>query len=77
MFHCAGEALEALCSFLPDAVLMDIQLPGINGLQLTRLLRQADLLELGVQERARWMLIEDGFREGPAGDPARATPGDH
>src|SRR3984957_19897411 len=36
----AGEALEALCSFLPDAVLMDIQLPGINGLQLTRLLRQ-------------------------------------
>jgi CheY-like chemotaxis protein len=36
----AGEALEALCSFLPDAVLMDIQLPDINGLQLTRLLRQ-------------------------------------
>jgi two-component system cell cycle response regulator DivK len=36
----AGEALEALCSFLPDAVLMDIQLPGINGLQLTRLMRQ-------------------------------------
>jgi two-component system cell cycle response regulator DivK len=36
----AGEALEALCSFLPDAVLMDIQLPGIDGLQLTRLLRQ-------------------------------------
>ncbi len=36
----ACEALEALCSFLPDAVLMDIQLPDINGLQLTRLLRQ-------------------------------------
>jgi two-component system, cell cycle response regulator DivK len=36
----AGEALEALCSFLPDAVIMDIQLPDINGLQLTRLLRQ-------------------------------------
>jgi DNA-binding CsgD family transcriptional regulator len=42
-----------------------------RGQTVLRLLRQADSLELGVQDRARWMLIEDGFREGPAGDPAR------
>jgi len=34
------EALEVLKSFTPRLILMDIQLPGMDGLQLTRLLKQ-------------------------------------
>ncbi len=36
-----------------------------------RLLREADLLELGARERAQAMWLGDAFREGSAGDPAR------
>ena len=35
-----------------------------------RLLAEAGLLGLGPHERAQCMLLEDGFRAGPAGDPA-------
>ena len=35
----AGEALALLESFAPRLILMDIQLPGMNGLELTRQLR--------------------------------------
>ena len=35
-----------------------------------RLLAEAGLLGLGPAERAQCMLLEDGFRAGPAGDPA-------
>jgi two-component system, cell cycle response regulator DivK len=33
------EALEILRGFAPRLILMDIQLPGMDGLQLTRLLK--------------------------------------
>ena len=37
--HSAEEALEAVERFRPDLVLVDVQLPGIDGLTLTRRLR--------------------------------------
>ncbi len=35
----ATEALAMLARFAPDLILMDIQLPGLDGLALTRLLK--------------------------------------
>lgn len=35
----ANEALAQIPSFAPDLILMDIQLPGMNGLALTRRLK--------------------------------------
>ncbi len=41
----AQEGILAIRASLPDLVLMDIQLPGMDGLTATRLLRQDDSLK--------------------------------
>ncbi|MDO9314319.1 MAG: response regulator [Burkholderiaceae bacterium] len=35
----ASEALVRIASFQPELILMDIQLPGMDGLELTRMLK--------------------------------------
>jgi two-component system, cell cycle response regulator DivK len=40
----ADQALRALEERIPDMILMDIQLPGMNGLALTRHLRRDETL---------------------------------
>ncbi|MEL6650166.1 MAG: response regulator transcription factor [Bacteroidota bacterium] len=53
-FGDAESALEGLAQYPPDVVLMDIQLPGINGIECTRKLREMhpdlDIMMLTVQE---------------------------
>lgn len=39
----AKEALEKISQFSPDAILMDIQLPHVDGLTLTKQIKQNDL----------------------------------
>ena len=41
----ADQALELLQNYRPELILMDIQLPGIDGLELTRRLRQIPALK--------------------------------
>lgn len=68
----AGDAEEALSKFdscRPDLVLLDIQLPGINGLDLARrlLARDRDLKILMVAPEADPWTIDEALRAGASG----------
>jgi two-component system cell cycle response regulator DivK len=41
----AHEALQRIRSFQPELVLMDIQMPGMDGLELTQILKTDPLLQ--------------------------------
>ena len=64
----AEEAVEALTSYTPSAVLTDIQLPGITGLELTRLIRSnpqtRDMVVVGVSANAMKESIDEGYSAG-------------
>lgn len=64
----AQEALEAIARIRPDLVLVDIQLPGIDGLALTRLLRKDRLnRRLRIVALTAYAMIEDRDRAFAAG----------
>jgi len=71
----AQNALELLQSFTPDGVLMDIRMPGINGLQLTRLLRLGQRTRpipiLAVSSYATPKKIREAFLAGCSGYVAK------
>ena len=58
----AEEALKALETFVPRVILMDIQLPGIDGLELTRRLK-ADPKRRGIAILALTAYAMKGDRE--------------
>ena len=41
----ADDALEQLENLVPDLIMTDIQLPGMDGLELTRILRARDAFD--------------------------------
>ena len=64
----AEAAMALLYSFTPDAVLMDIRLPGMDGLQLTRLLKltgkakRVPILAVSASDTA--VTIEEAYEAG-------------
>ena len=60
----AAEALEALKETVPRLILMDIQLPGLDGLELTRILKQSP--------RTRGIIVVALTAHAMAGDRERA-----
>lgn len=81
-FHCvsrhrsAEEALRELSAAKPDVVLMDINLPGMNGIECVRRLKEtlpdANILMLTVYEESE--KIFDSLKAGASGYLLKRTP---
>ena len=60
--HDGVEAIEAADEFRPEVILMDLGMPGLNGYEATRRIREPAVGEIGHHHRAH--------RLGPGGRPA-------
>ncbi|MBN2547643.1 MAG: response regulator transcription factor [Anaerolineales bacterium] len=71
-----AEAVEKIPHTSPDLVLMDLKMPGMNGIQATRLIRQnypeIKVLVLTTFGEDEW--VYDAIRSGAAGYLLKGTP---
>ena len=66
--HDGPAALELAAAFAPDVALLDIGLPGMNGLELARRLRQLEgLQDILLIAQTGWGQEEDRIRSREAG----------
>jgi DNA-binding NarL/FixJ family response regulator len=70
------EALEKMAEIAPDVVLMDLKMPGMNGIQATRRINEAypeaKVLVLTTYGADEWVF--DAIRSGAAGYLLKGTP---
>jgi DNA-binding NarL/FixJ family response regulator len=71
-----AEALELIPQTIPDLVLMDLKMPGMNGIQATRQIRNhyPQVRVLTTYDADEWVF--DAIRSGAAGYLLKDTPGE-
>jgi two-component system, NarL family, response regulator LiaR len=74
--HDGDEALQMIPSAAPDVVLMDLKMPGMNGIQATRQIRErypkVRVLVLTTYADDEWLF--DAIRSGASGYLLKGTP---
>ena len=69
------DAVKAIVETMPDVVLMDIDMPGLSGIEAIRVLRrsQADLIIIVLSTYTKKEYIQEAMREGANGYVAKNT----